>query len=183
MTSPIYIPDFALNEPTFEAMLLLPWLTVREARSECFMAYAPLTYTYGVGEFAQAYTAIPYHTDVLALQERLNTLHASQYNVCFLNRYDTQKHQLGWHSDDSPGMLHEHPIAVVSLGASREIWWREKGQTGVIPENQRQPLGHGSLFIMPPGFQRTHQHRIPKADRTVGTRISFTFRRYVPCVP
>ncbi len=37
----------------------------------------------------------------------------------------------------------------------------------------------GSLFIMPPGMQHTHEHRIPKGDRAMGGRISLTFRRFL----
>lgn len=181
--TPSYTPWRFANTPplpTFETLLReVPWLTVREARSECFMAHELFKYTYGVDSYAKTYVSVPYHPIVDAIEQALNA-DGFAYNVCFLNRYDTQKHQLGWHADDSPGMLHEHPIAVVSFGAEREIWWRENGQKGVIPQDQRQLLGKGSLFVMPPGFQRTHQHRIPKSDRTCGARVSLTFRRYVP---
>ncbi len=198
MTKPIYDPYFDScdmdtpahpDDATLRLDTLLreiPWLKVRDARQECFMADHELVYTYGVGEHAQAYTSIPYHPYIKRVQDRLNDpgterlWPGNSYNVCFLNRYDDQQNRLGWHADDSPGMLHEHPIAVVSYGAAREIWVRQNGQTGVIPQDQRQLLTDGSLFVMPPGFQRTHQHRIPKADHPVGVRVSLTFRRYVP---
>jgi len=41
-------------------------------------------------------------------------------------------------------------------------------------------LGPGSVFIMHPGMQQTHQHRIPKAGKVVSPRISLTFRGYLP---
>jgi alkylated DNA repair dioxygenase AlkB len=128
---------------------------------------------------------VAYSTWVKDIQLSLNKYMAArvgfnEYNVCFLNRYDDAHKQLGWHSDDSPGMLHEHPIAVVSFGEPRDIWWRPKDFKGVIPEEWRQRLGNGSVFVMPPGFQLTHQHRIPKGDREMGCRVSLTFRRYVP---
>jgi hypothetical protein len=157
----------------------LAWRHDTEARAEYFMAHTPTAYTYGSGVGARTYYSSEYHPIVLDIQNKLN-LFGKTYNVCFLNRYDNQKHQLGWHSDDTIGMRHDHPIAVVSFGAEREIWWRNKGQTGVIPANQRQLLGHGSLFVMPAGFQLTHEHRIPKADHTVGSRISLTYRYYTP---
>ena len=47
------------------------------------------------------------------------------------------------------------------------------------PMNQRFWLEEGSLFIMPPGYQDTHMHRIPKHDRPCGWRISLTFRSFV----
>lgn len=99
-------------------------------------------------------------------------------NGCFLNRYDHQRMALGWHADDFKGMDHSKCVAVVSFGEPREIWWRAKGQKGIIPPEQRQVLEPGSLFLMPPGFQHTHDHRIPKGDRDMGLRVSLTFRAF-----
>jgi len=155
------------------------WERVRDARAECFMADEPTTYTYGTPPHEQSYTSGRWHPFVIGSKLALNSTFGSEYNVCFLNRYDDETNQLGWHSDDSPGMLHEHPIAVVSWGEPREIWVREKGAKGEIPKEDRYLLESGSLFIMPPGFQLTHQHRIPKGGRKMGPRVSLTFRRYV----
>jgi alkylated DNA repair dioxygenase AlkB len=120
-----------------------PWIQVTDARLECFMSAATGTYTYGEGRGVRTYTPVPYSSLVLDIQHQLNRddiggldgamRDVFTYNVCFLNRYDNASMQLGWHSDDSPGMDHEHPIAVVSFGQPREIWWRERGQTGIIP--------------------------------------------------
>jgi alkylated DNA repair dioxygenase AlkB len=143
------------------------------------MAHTPTVYTYGVGKFARTYASSPYHPLVAKIEERLNK-DGLRYNVCFLNRYDGRGQFLGWHADDSPGMDLDHPIAVISLGEAREIWWKPQGETGVVPVDQRQLLAEGSLFVMPAGFQRTHFHRIPKGDHDMGTRISLTFRHYEP---
>jgi alkylated DNA repair dioxygenase AlkB len=187
---PIYIRS-VFPDITLEAVLdSTPWIQVTDARLECFMSAATDTYTYGEGRGVRTYTPVPYSPLVSRIQETLNN-HVShvlnehpdrsgRYNVCFLNRYDNAAMQLGWHSDDSPGMDHDHPIAVVSFGQPREIWWREKEQTGVIPADQRQILEHGSLFVMPAGMQRTHQHRIPKGDRKMDPRVSLTFRHFIP---
>ncbi len=164
----------------------IEWVTVRDARKEYFMAERdpgsdePVTYTYGTPPHDKTYVSGKWHAATIGTMWYINERFRTSYNVCFLNRYDTEQNQLGWHSDDSPGMLHEHPIAVVSFGEPREIWWREKGQTGVIPAEQRQLLENGSLFVMPPGFQKSHQHRIPKGGKQMGPRVSLTFRRYVP---
>lgn len=211
MSAPTYIPeafsglsiDFWLNE--------IPWGTFTDARQECFMGERPhavecaslqpwtggmrelgadicdcgdrfYEYTYGSGRGVRTYSSISYHPTVTAMQGTLNNSHNSNYNVCFLNRYDSRENHLGWHADDSPGMDHKHPIAVVSFGQEREIWWRENGYKGEIPPSQRQLLGHGSLFVMPAGFQMTHQHRIPKGDRNMLPRVSLTYRHYVPTV-
>lgn len=59
-----------------------------------------------------------------------------------------------------------------------QLYWKEKGYKGVIPNNQKQLLEYGSLFVMPTGMQKTHLHKIPKHDRECGIRISLTFRNY-----
>jgi alkylated DNA repair dioxygenase AlkB len=182
LVKPAYYPD-RLNEIYLDDVLTsTPWVQVTDARLECFMAETDETYTYGSGRGVRTYIPVPPSKLVALIRARLN-LSMFSYNVCFLNRYDNAHMQLGWHSDDSPGMNHEHPIAVISFGEKREIWWRPIGQTGVVPRDQRQMLEHGSIFIMPAGMQRTHQHRIPKGDREMGTRVSLTYRNYVPEAP
>jgi alkylated DNA repair dioxygenase AlkB len=182
---PVYIPNI-FNDISFdEIMNTTPWIRVTDARLECFMSHSKETYTYGSGNGIRTYTPVPYSDRVQQIEDELNKdspswVDVTSYNVCFLNRYDGKENQLGWHSDDSPGMDHDHPIAVISFGQAREIWWRTIGQTGIIPHNQRQLLEHGSVFIMPPGMQRTHQHRIPKGDRVMLPRISLTYRHYIP---
>ncbi len=173
---------------TADDLALIPWGTFTETRQECFMALEPTKYTYGSGRGVRTYESIPYIVWVENIRQELNrggqereTLDdLYSYNVCFLNHYTDSGQHLGWHSDDSPGMSHEHPIAVVSFGQPREIWWRRIGQKGEIPPEQRQLLGNNSLFVMPPGFQLEYQHRIPKGDRTMGPRTSLTFRHYIP---
>jgi alkylated DNA repair dioxygenase AlkB len=176
--TPKYIERFHKTpDEALVSLLALEWLQVTEARLEYFMSDVPRRYAYGKGIGEREYQSREYTETVLAILAELNTGGAG-YNVCFLNRYNHQKHQLGWHADDSPTMDRDHPIAVVSFGAEREIWWRKKGDKGVVPPGCRQVLGHGSLFVMPGGFQDGHQHRIPKCDRECGVRVSLTFRRY-----
>lgn len=176
--TPSYQPNFVSSpDEALASLLALDWLQVTDARLEYFMSNTPRSYIYGKGIGEREYHSSAYSTEVLAIQDALNQ-GGLNYNVCFLNRYNHQKHQLGWHADDSPTMDRDHPIAVVSFGAQREIWWRRQGETGVTPPEQRQLLGHGSLFVMPAGFQDLYFHRIPRADRECGVRVSLTFRRY-----
>lgn len=187
---PSYIPAVFDDISLDEVLDSTPWIQVTDARLECFMSTTTATYTYGEGRGARTYVPVPYTEVATRVQEVLNVQvslvldehprRSGRFNVCFLNRYDNAAMQLGWHSDDSPGMDHYHPIGVVSFGQAREIWWREKGQTGIIPADQRQLLKHGSLFVMPAGMQRTHQHRIPKGDKPMATRVSLTYRHYAP---
>jgi len=157
----------------------LEWLEETPARKEYFMSTDQLTYAYGSGTFSRTYFSNPFSNPIEDMRRRLNNALEADFNVCFLNRYDSEQNHLGWHADDSPEMNPDHPIAVVSVGAEREIWWKPIGAKGEIPSDQRQLLHSGSLFIMPAGFQQKFLHRIPKLDRLQhGTRISLTFRNY-----
>lgn len=177
--TPIYIPDLFGAVDAAALHTEVPWIERTEARMECFQSENPMSYTYGSGRGERTYTSVTYTPTVRQVLDKLNE-DGSDFNVCFLNLYHHKRQHLGWHADDSPSMDHGHPIAVVSFGAERDIWWRLKGTPGVIPEEQRQLLGHGSLFLMPAGMQRDWEHRIPKSDREVDFRISMTFRRWVP---
>jgi alkylated DNA repair dioxygenase AlkB len=180
VVKPTYLEAFIGEaDEILKQLLLLDWLDVTEARREYFMSDEPRTYAYGKGVNIRHYASNPYSPLVETIQASLNDIFKASFNVCFLNRYDHQRQHLGWHADDSPEMDREHPIAVVSFGAEREIWWKLQGAKGDVPSENRQKLGHGSLFMMPAGFQDLYFHKIPKCDRECGIRVSLTFRRYV----
>ena len=143
-----FVANFANSDDVLKHLLELNWLSVTEARKEYFMSDVPRSYVYGKPPHDREYHSSEYSDVVKGIQNELN-FGGFDYNVCFLNRYDTQKHQLGWHADDSPTMDRDHPIAVVSFGAEREIWWKLQEEKGEVPKDQRQKLGHGSLFVMP----------------------------------
>lgn len=180
--TPTYVPGVFPPGLIDRLLVEVPWVEATETRRECFMAEESFHYTYGSGRGVRTYQSVPYQPMIRQVLHALNRHggYGDGYNVCFLNRYEDDHQHLGWHADDSPGMRHEHPIAVVSFGAERDIWWRKPGQVGEVPPERRQRLGAGSVFVMPPGFQQRYQHRIPKGDRACGPRVSLTFRRYVP---
>lgn len=160
----------------------VPW-TRKEGspRDECFMSDDPgLVYSYGSQARGRTYSPVPMHPIVRGIMEAINRIRGCRYNVCVLNHYPDGHSHLGWHRDDSPEQDPGHPIAVVSFtnpGSERELWVRENGQKGAVPPEDRFLLGAGSLFEMPVGYQDTHQHRVPKADRPCGPRVSLTYRK------
>lgn len=157
-------------------LLNLNWETKRAARHEYFMSDLKLDYSYGGDKIV--YNAKPFTPEVRELTNDLNRFLGTNFNACFLNKYDDEKQHLGWHADDFAGMDNLQPIAVISFGAEREIWVKEQNYKGVIPPEQRILLNRGSLFIMPPGYQDNFYHKIPKNDRPCGWRISLTFRSF-----
>lgn len=180
---PVYIPGYTSTPGIARLLAEVSWLHAVEARSEAIMSDITREYTYGKGRGERSYTASPFVAGVGEEMERLNKyleqIGYGPVNVCFLNRYDGKQHQLGWHADDHRGTDHTRPIVVLSFGQAREIWWRPNGQTGEVPASQRCMLEDGSMFLMPPGFQALHQHRIPKGDRDMNPRVSLTFRAFL----
>jgi len=155
----------------------IPWIRVAP-RDECWMNDFGLQYTYGSGRGVRTYDPVPISEPVRYAMDVVNAMYDSTLDVCFINGYRDCRDQLGWHSDDSPEVDPEAPIAVVSFGAEREIWIKPQGAKGEVPPEDRFLLGDGSVFIMPAGFQETHYHKIPKHSAECGPRISLTFRKY-----
>lgn len=185
----------------FESLKTLNWEHREAPRQEYYCNDFPNPYVYGKGRGQRLYTPQPYTEAILAIRHIAEKMAGARFEVCFLNRYMNQKDQLGWHADDSPEMDDARPIAIVSFGVEREIWFRSKTpcecdhdqngnpsvsggrccQCGRVPRNEVESLklGHGSICLMTAGMQDRWQHRIPKASFECGERISLTFRGYV----
>lgn len=174
-------------------------------RREAFYCVYPTDYFYGTAEYGRSYAANTDIPEVLRALWTLTEIHCkTKFEACFLNRYDHAREHLGWHADDSDSIDDGRPIAVVSFGAERELWFRENpgvcyacNGSGRYDHNGSPPcascngtgrrttevekllLENGSLAIMRAGMQDTHQHRIPKAGFECGPRISLTFRGLV----
>jgi alkylated DNA repair dioxygenase AlkB len=182
--SPIkYVPDFlkTLADAKFNHFMNIEWDERTPARREAFYSSVGKDYTYGSGDFKRTYTPRDMFNDPTIMQLASWSMmefdvNQPPFELCFLNRYENEKQQLGWHADDDSAIDHTKPIAVISLGAEREIWVKPIGAGHDEVEKIR--LAHGPLLLMMPGMQQTHYHRIPKNDRPCGPRISLTYRAY-----
>nr|WP_234480449.1 alpha-ketoglutarate-dependent dioxygenase AlkB [Paraburkholderia aspalathi] len=179
LSAPVsYTPDFIVDADAAYARLRdeLDWERRDSTpRMEYYSNDILVPYAYGEGRGRRSYEPKPWHPVVLAIRDVLTARTKDAYEVCFLNYYADQSQHLGWHSDDDDTMDDARPIAIVSLGVEREIWFRRKDEKGV---HEAVTLGHGSLCLMAPGMQDTHDHRIPKAGFECGGRISLTFRGF-----
>lgn len=178
MSDLVYIDELADEDFIDYLVNNIKWIDETKMRRECFMSDSEIEYTYLDYSGAPTYKSIPFDGVVKNILNKVNDELGTSLDICFLNLYMEARNGLGWHSDDSHTIDHNEGIAVVSFGAEREIWWKEKGEKGVVPESNRRLLKNGSLFYMPPGFQDTHMHRIPKWDKECGPRVSMTFRKY-----
>lgn len=184
MKSPVvyYPPEeiiafFSPNHFFDRLMEELEWYNAGEQvpRKEYYVHSRGLPYIYGKGQFAREYQSQPDHPVIDYFRRTLKAILDVDFDVVFLNLYEHERHHLGWHADNSPEMSDEHPIVTVSLGAERDIWFKENGSKEV----EILTLQSGSAAVMLPGMQDTHLHRIPKHHAKCGPRISLTFRKYV----
>lgn len=180
MPAPIsYSLDFVKNpDAAFKALWEdLTWERRGSTpRREYYANDVAVPYTYGRGAGVRTYEPQEWHPVMRELQAQLEVLTGFKFEVCFLNGYEDQSDSLQWHADDSPEMDDDRPIAIISLGAVREIWFRPQNDKLDV---EKVKLGHGSLCLMAPGMQDEYFHRIPKAGFECGQRISLTFRGYV----
>lgn len=158
----------------------LHWIRHDNApRDEYYVARDGRDYAYKAYGGMRTYHSQPLHPVIQTIWDAVERRVDTRFDAVFLNRYADGSDHLGWHSDDGETMDDSRPIAIVSLGAIREIWFRPvKVETADV---EKIVLQSGSLTLMARGMQDTHQHRIPKASYAqAGSRISLTFRGLTP---
>jgi len=109
-------PAQALDE-----LLAIDWEQRDAPRKEYYCNDIAAPYAYGNGAGRRTYHPRPWPDVVKRIQAYLEGLLTTKLEVCFLNRYDTNRDHLGWHADDSPEMDPARPIVVVSFGSERTI--------------------------------------------------------------
>ena len=103
------------------------------------------------------------------VQERLLT----PFNGVSLNYYRDGTDSVAWHSDHNEELIADPTVALVSLGATREMWFRTKA----VPRTQlRCALEPGSVLSMTGDAQLIWEHHIPKVNRPTDPRISVALR-------
>lgn len=167
-----YIENFISSE--ISLIDKLDWINHLDSpRLEYYCNDYPLSYTYGRGRGIRTYQPQPWVSELLKIRAQVEKKLNDKFEMCFCNLYETEQNALGWHSDDSPIIRQTSPIAVISFGAEREIWFQNVEKINSI---KKILLQNGSLCVMPAGFQQTHLHRIPKHSAQCGPRVSVTFR-------
>ena len=96
-----------------------------------------------------------------------------RFNYVLVNRYRDGGDMLGWHADDEADLGDTPVLAAVSVGAERVFRMRPRAGG----KSEARLLEHGSLLLMWGNSQRDYKHCLPRTKRSVGERLSFTFRR------
>jgi alkylated DNA repair dioxygenase AlkB len=113
----------------------------------------------------------------VAIGEILDAVRAvtdAPFDSVGLNLYRDGRDSVAPHNDTLHALMPGQPIALVSLGATRDMLITPKPH--VRGRRIRLPLAAGSLLMMSHAAQSTHDHGIPKTRAPVGPRISLAFR-------
>jgi alkylated DNA repair dioxygenase AlkB len=90
-----------------------------------------------------------------------------------LNLYRDEHDSVAPHNDKLEDLVRGQPIALLSLGATREMVIRAKRPPRRV---LHLDLAAGSLLVMDYASQFHYDHGIPKQRAPMGPRISLTFR-------
>jgi alkylated DNA repair dioxygenase AlkB len=95
------------------------------------------------------------------------------FNSVGLNRYRDGRDSVAPHNDHLDEIVEGHPIALLSLGATRRMVIRAKAPPRRVLNVDLEP---GSLLVMSYATQLHYTHGIPKTKDPVGERISLALR-------
>ena len=119
------------------------------------------------------YPAVAMHSLLVPIVDKLEARIGFRPNNCLLNFYESGEATMGFHSDSTEEIAEGTGVAIVSLGAERNITFQSKQNKEV---QHSYPLKSGSLLYMSAEIQHTWKHAILKQEE-IGGRISLTFRQ------
>lgn len=97
----------------------------------------------------------------------------TRFNSIGLNYYRDGRDSVAPHNDHLYEIVESHPIALLSLGATRLMTIRSKSKPRRVFDID---LEAGSLLVMSYETQLHYDHGVPKAKGAVGPRISVALR-------
>ena len=99
----------------------------------------------------------------------------SQFNGCLINLYRNGSDRMGWHSDNEKELDHTKSIASLSLGSSRDFYFKHRK----FSHKHLITLNNGDLLLMHPPCQNEWMHSVPARKKNHYERINLTFRSYI----
>jgi alkylated DNA repair dioxygenase AlkB len=110
---------------------------------------------------------------ILDAADRVTQHVGAPFNSVGLNRYRDGRDSVAPHNDHLYELREGFPIALLSLGATRQMTIRGKSAPRRV---FHLGLEAGSLLVMDYRTQQHYDHGVPKTSERVGERISLAFR-------
>ena len=145
----------------------VPWKTQRRRMYDRDVDVPRLT-----GHFRVAPEEGPVPDAIRAAVARVVAVTGVPFNSVGLNFYRDGRDSVAAHNDHLDEIVDGHPIALLSLGATRRMTIRAKKSRRALHVD----LAAGSLLVMSYETQLHYTHGIPKTTERVGPRISLAFR-------
>lgn len=98
----------------------------------------------------------------------------TRFNAVSVQYYRDGSDSVAWHSDHTEDLIERAYVALVSLGAVREMQIRSKAKPRRTFSVDLEP---GSMLVMGGLAQEQWEHHIPKVPRAITPRISIALRQ------
>lgn len=116
----------------------------------------------------------PLPAELRDVQSRVESFLDVRFNALSVQRYRDGNDSVAWHNDHRDELVDRPVIALVSLGATREMLIRSKAR----PRRSFScDLDAGSVLVMRGRSQEFWEHTIPKVPRPITARISIALRQ------
>jgi len=112
------------------------------------------------------------HPALVDAAQALSEAYGVRYDHLWLNLYRDGHDSTAWHRDRFSCRRPGCTVPVLSLGATRRFLLRRKEGGPSIPFT----VSSGTLLVMGGRAQQDWVHAVPKADGTVGARVSVNFQ-------
>ena len=99
-----------------------------------------------------------------------------KFNSAMINKYDSGKYHIPYHSDNENDIEEHSLILTISLGETRTLQFKEVGESCW---SESVGLCHGDSLLMSKDSQKYFKHGIPQ-ESTSSKRLSITLRLITP---
>ena len=140
-------------------------------RLQAWYADNEIEYTYS-GKKLQRHN---WNNLLLEIKEKIENITSFKFNSVLANLYRDGNDSMGLHSDDEKELGKKPVIASLSLGESREIYFKHKNKK----LNLIIPQASGQLIVMHGKTQEYWKHEIKKTKKIKKPRINLTFRNII----
>ena len=140
-------------------------------RLQAWYADKEIEYTYS-GKKLQRHN---WNNLLLEIKEKVENITSFKFNSVLANLYRDGNDSMGLHSDDEKELGKKPVIASLSLGETREIYFKHKNKK----LNLLIPQASGQLIVMHGKTQEYWKHEIKKTKKIKKPRINLTFRNII----
>ena len=112
---------------------------------------------------------------LIEIKGEIEKITSFKFNSVLANLYRDENDSMGLHSDDEKELGINPVIASLSLGESRDLYFKHKN----MKKSLNIPQKNGQLIVMHGETQKYWKHEIKKTKKLKKPRINLTFRNII----